>query len=300
MVEYPAASNTTAIGLAARTSFALLLYLVGSGNLEAQTLGSSLSNSSDRFAEPARVAPVFTLPQVSSQLPPPSLPSGEGAATANASGNEPKDSEAKSAADSGEKTQGVVGAVKSLLVTPAQAEPAPPPPQTEARSGPSEPVVTATVPARRKQPVRTGWRSGRGVKMHCSCRVVARPQHSRKTKITQASEPVAAGRQAASPTPGRSDQLGSGRAVWYQHAGRTASGEMYNPDGLTAAHRTLPLGTRVRVVNRKNGRSVIVRITDRTNQRTQGKSNYVIDLSRGSARKLGIEGVASVALYRAQ
>ncbi|WP_418292050.1 septal ring lytic transglycosylase RlpA family protein [Methylobacterium durans] len=118
--------------------------------------------------------------------------------------------------------------------------------------------------------------------------------------MTQANAPVAAGQQPASPASNRSDQLGSGRAVWYQHAGRTASGETYNPDGLTAAHRTLPLGTRVRVVNRKNGHSVIVRITDRTNKRTQRKSNYVIDLSRGSARKLGIEGVASVALYRAQ
>lgn len=63
---------------------------------------------------------------------------------------------------------------------------------------------------------------------------------------------------------------------------------------MTAAHRALPLGARVRVVNKKNGRSVVVRINDRTNVRTQAKVPYVIDLSRGSARALGIEGVGSV------
>nr|WP_238180288.1 septal ring lytic transglycosylase RlpA family protein [Methylobacterium haplocladii] len=94
-------------------------------------------------------------------------------------------------------------------------------------------------------------------------------------------------------------KLGSGRASWYQHPGRTASGETFKPDGLTAAHHTLPLGARVRVVNNGNGRSVIVRITDRTNQQTQKKRPYIIDLSRGSARALGIDGVAQVALYKA-
>lgn len=88
--------------------------------------------------------------------------------------------------------------------------------------------------------------------------------------------------------------LSQGRAVWYQHPGRTASGETYNPDGLTAAHRTLPLGTRLRVVNRTNGRSVEVRVNDRM----PSKLKYTIDLSRGSARALGIDGVGSVALYQ--
>jgi rare lipoprotein A len=65
---------------------------------------------------------------------------------------------------------------------------------------------------------------------------------------------------------------------------------------LTAAHRTLPVGTRVRVVNKKNGRSVVVRINDRM----PAKLNYAIDLSRGSARVLGIEGLGSVAIYKAR
>jgi plastocyanin len=92
--------------------------------------------------------------------------------------------------------------------------------------------------------------------------------------------------------------VGSGRAVWYQHPGRTASGEVYNPDGLTAAHRTLPFGTWVRVVNKENGRSVALRINDRINTRKLPEPDYVIDLSRGSARALEIEGVGSVDIYQ--
>jgi plastocyanin len=92
--------------------------------------------------------------------------------------------------------------------------------------------------------------------------------------------------------------VGSGRAVWYQHPGRTASGEVYNPDGLTAAHRTLPFGTSVRVVNKENGRSIVLRINDRINTRELPKPSYVIGLSRGSARALGIESVGSVDIYQ--
>jgi rare lipoprotein A len=69
---------------------------------------------------------------------------------------------------------------------------------------------------------------------------------------------------------------------------------VFNPNRLTAAHSSLPFGTRVRVVNQENGRSVIVRINDRIAK----KANVAIDLSRQSARVLGIEGIGSVALYR--
>ena len=57
-------------------------------------------------------------------------------------------------------------------------------------------------------------------------------------------------------------QAETGRAAFYG-GGRTASGERTGPNGLTAAHRTLPFGTRVRVTNHRNGKSVVVRITDR-------------------------------------
>jgi hypothetical protein len=100
--------------------------------------------------------------------------------------------------------------------------------------------------------------------------------------------------------PGRSallPNLGAfeGYASWYGpgFAGRrTASGEVFDPAQLTAAHRTLPFGTRVRVVNLDNGRSVEVRITDRG----PFKPNRVIDLSRGAAEAIDMvrSGLAPV------
>ena len=88
----------------------------------------------------------------------------------------------------------------------------------------------------------------------------------------------------------------TGRASFYRHGARTANGERFDPSGMTAAHRTLPFGTRVRVVEPDSGRDVVVRINDR-GPFTGGR---VIDLSEGAARALGIvaAGVTEVALYR--
>lgn len=88
-----------------------------------------------------------------------------------------------------------------------------------------------------------------------------------------------------------------GRASWYHEGRRTATGERFNPDGLTAAHRSLPFGTMVRVTNRANGRSVVVRINDRGPARWTGRN---IDVSRGAARALGMvrSGVAPVSIQR--
>lgn len=74
--------------------------------------------------------------------------------------------------------------------------------------------------------------------------------------------------------------------------GRTASGEHYSPAKLTAAHRTLPFGTLVRVTNVSNRRTVVVRIND------QGPfvKNRVIDLSQAAAQQLNISGLAPVSL----
>jgi rare lipoprotein A len=72
----------------------------------------------------------------------------------------------------------------------------------------------------------------------------------------------------------------------------TASGEQMRPDTMTAAHRTLPFGTQVTVLNRRNGRSAVVRINDR-GPFVRGR---VIDLSPAAARALGIVGLASVSL----
>lgn len=81
----------------------------------------------------------------------------------------------------------------------------------------------------------------------------------------------------------------SGIASIYS-GGRTANGEHASPRGLTAAHRTLPFGTRVRVVNRRNGRSVVVRINDR-GPFVRGR---IIDLTPAGARALGFSGLAPV------
>jgi rare lipoprotein A len=67
-----------------------------------------------------------------------------------------------------------------------------------------------------------------------------------------------------------------------------------NPGALTAAHRTLPFGSQVRVTNQKNGRSVTVRITDR-GPFVRGR---VIDLSPAAARAIGVAGLAPVTLTR--
>jgi rare lipoprotein A len=84
---------------------------------------------------------------------------------------------------------------------------------------------------------------------------------------------------------------GSGLASVYSD-GRTASGEHMNPAAMTAAHRTLPFGTMVTVVNNRNGRSVTVRINDR-GPFVRGR---VIDLSPAAARVIGVDGLAPVSL----
>jgi rare lipoprotein A len=73
---------------------------------------------------------------------------------------------------------------------------------------------------------------------------------------------------------------------------QTASGEAMDPHALTAAHRTLPFGTEVTVINRDNGRSVVVRINDR-GPFVRGR---VIDLSPAAAQALGVDGLAPVSL----
>lgn len=90
--------------------------------------------------------------------------------------------------------------------------------------------------------------------------------------------------QQIASVPVRSTILGI--ASFYWQGQRTATGERFNPNGLTAAHRSLPFGTRVRVTNKRNGRSVVVRINDR-GPFIRGR---VIDLSLGAARAIGMVG----------
>jgi rare lipoprotein A len=105
---------------------------------------------------------------------------------------------------------------------------------------------------------------------------------------------VAAGNTQSYSSPDRSPTDWSqydvvGVASWYgrpYHGRRTASGEVYNMNQLTAAHPTLPFGTRVAVTNLENGRTVVVTINDRG----PFKPDRVIDVSRKAAGQLGFLG----------
>jgi rare lipoprotein A len=100
-----------------------------------------------------------------------------------------------------------------------------------------------------------------------------------------------------SPTAQSYEAVGQGEASYYgaELAGhRTASGERFDPSELTAAHRTLPLGSKVRVTNLGNGKSVIVRINDRG----PGPRSRILDMSFGAAKQIAMvrSGKAQVKL----
>jgi rare lipoprotein A len=89
---------------------------------------------------------------------------------------------------------------------------------------------------------------------------------------------------AGAPTATASE---SGKIAWYgkKFAGRkTASGEAYNPEALTMAHKTLPFGTLVKVTNPKNDKSVTLRVNDRG----PTQADRIGDVSQAAARKLGM------------
>jgi rare lipoprotein A len=114
--------------------------------------------------------------------------------------------------------------------------------------------------------------------------------------ISLAISPGWAAREDGSPKTFRQ----TGEASWYGpgfDGKRTASGERFNQNELTAAHRTLPLGTEVTVTNLENGRQVVVAVNDR-GPYAKGR---VLDLSKGAARRLGMleEGTAQVRIETA-
>jgi rare lipoprotein A len=95
------------------------------------------------------------------------------------------------------------------------------------------------------------------------------------------------------PRQAEASSAQSGVATIYSHhSGRTASGETSRAGALTAAHRTLPFGTMVRVTNKRNGRSVVVRINDRG---PFGRGR-VIDVTPAAAGQLGFSGITPVSL----
>lgn len=108
-------------------------------------------------------------------------------------------------------------------------------------------------------------------------------------------------RGSMSPTTPQSSNWGGGGgetgvASFYWQPQRVASGGTFNPNALTAAHKTLPFGTRVRVTSLSSGRSVVVTINDR-GPFVRGR---IIDLSRRAAQDIGMtsQGVARVSVAR--
>jgi rare lipoprotein A len=122
--------------------------------------------------------------------------------------------------------------------------------------------------------------------VHKRSRYVQRSQPRRRTAMERLS--VRGHRVRGRPA----GTIQHGIASYYWQGQRLATGGWFNPDGISAAHRTLPFGTRVRVTHLRNGRSVDVRINDRGPY----IAGRIIDLSRGAARVIGLtaQGIAQV------
>ena len=87
----------------------------------------------------------------------------------------------------------------------------------------------------------------------------------------------------------RERRVQTGLASYYGpgfHGEETASGEIFDQRRMTAAHRTLPLGSVVRVTNLENGRAVVLRVTDRGPYGKNYRKGTIIDVSKGAARRL--------------
>ncbi len=91
--------------------------------------------------------------------------------------------------------------------------------------------------------------------------------------------PVTAGAANAKAQPEK-----CGGASWYALTSRTASGERMNPSHLTAAHKSLSFGTKIKITNQRNGKSVVVRVNDRG----PFKKGRVVDVSKAAAGQLGL------------
>ena len=116
--------------------------------------------------------------------------------------------------------------------------------------------------------------------------VAARGVAEAATLVEKGVVGVGKGVAQAVSSPFRSQEI-IGKASWYgraHHGKRTASGEIYDMYKLTAAHRSLPYGTKVNVTNMQNGRAVVVKINDRG----PASKRRVIDLSFAAAKEIGL------------
>jgi rare lipoprotein A len=111
----------------------------------------------------------------------------------------------------------------------------------------------------------------------------------RSTNVPETPPPSAPGSKRNKPAPAPAGYIEEGNASWYGvpfHGRRASNGEVYDMYKLTAAHRTLPFETMVRVTNLNNGKSTVVRITDRG----PFVDNRIIDLSLAAAREVDSVG----------
>jgi len=143
-----------------------------------------------------------------------------------------------------------------------------------------------------------------GPEVACGSSSAAKKATYKKQATTKAQKGSLSARRAAARnnkvakayTGGSYGGGSTGIASYYWQGQQTASGQRFNPSGMTAAHRTLPFGTKVRVTNHSNGRSVVVTINDR-GPFIKGR---IIDLSRGAAQVIGMtgQGLARVSVER--
>jgi rare lipoprotein A len=142
-------------------------------------------------------------------------------------------------------------------------------------------LATASATPPSPDPTRSAERSSRS-----STRSTPSPSRSTATK-----RPAAPKRTATTPAnPVRVVDSGSCGASYYDQGQVTANGEAFNPDALTAAHKTLAFNTRVRVTNPANGKSVVVRINDR-GPYIDGRC---IDLSRAAFQAIASLGLGAI------
>lgn len=159
---------------------------------------------------------------------------------------------------------------------------------------------TATAPAKQKTATKVKAKKPAAV---ASDEVVSKPKKTKKIAKAQDDDAapvkakkkakVAAKKNSGGDSGGNSYQ--SGVASWYGgyfHGRTTANGEKYDMWAMTAAHKTLPFGTRVKVTNTSNGDSTVVRINDRG----PFVAGRVIDLSKAAANDIGMGGLAKVKL----
>lgn len=167
---------------------------------------------------------------------------------------------------------------------------------TESSAGTAARPQTVTTPSAERSPVKASRDRDRTPVTSPT------PKHPHTTKMPERSAPAKAPARASAPAkaPAKKSapavqrprkkasaprvlRSGSCEASFYSEGQATASGESFNPSALTAAHKSLPMNSRVRVINADNGRSVVVRINDRG----PFVSGRCIDLSRAAMAKVG-------------